>query len=398
MKSNILLLVGLLTGTFLSTVRLHAFADFNRDQVTIGGFFSQGYIKSSGNNYPFEALDGTTDFREMAVNVSTTLGSHLRVGAQAFAERLGNYGQDKVLLDWAVADYNFRQEFGLRAGRVKFPKGLYGEALDLDMIRPFVFLPQSLYSPVTRDFNAAFNGAMAYGTLNAGRAGSVDYKVFYGDIPMNPEQGVADFFNTTGVYAAPGTKALGMDYTTGAQLLWSTPVSGLRLGSSYSYLSGVFGNGKFAFYPVADVRVVGDRYSYTTFSAEYVRNNWTFAAEWERAGGAFNVITLGPPEKVYSGTNSWYLSAAWRLNRSVEFGTYYSRMDNRFPDAANTSAQRHLGDTALSVRFDLNDHVLFKVEAHDVKGRMGVFNTVRTPNPTKRDNSSYFAAKTTLSF
>ena len=57
-------------------------------------------------------------------------------------------------LDWAVADYNFRQEFGIRVGRVKYPKGLYGEALDLDVIRPFVFLPMSVYNPVLRDFSA----------------------------------------------------------------------------------------------------------------------------------------------------------------------------------------------------------------------------------------------------
>lgn len=369
-----------------------------RDNIQVGGFFSQGYIKSSGNNYPFDSIDGTFDFREMAVNVSTTFGSHLRVGAQAFAERLGNYGQDKVLLDWAVADYNFRQEVGVRVGRIKFPKGLYGEALDLDMIRPFVFLPQAIYNPVTRDFNASFNGAMVYGSLGAGRLGSFDYKAFYGDIPMNPEQGVADFFNTTGLYAGAGTTALGMDHATGAQLMWSTPVQGLRVGASYSFLRKVYGNGKFAFYPVANVTVVGNRYGYTTFSAEYARNSWTFAAEWERTGDTFTVTSVGPTESVNNGSDSWYLSAARRLNGWLELGTYYSRMENRFAAPGTPAAQRTLGDLALSIRFDISERALFKLEAHHVDGRMGMFNTARTPNPVKKDSSSYYAAKTTLSF
>jgi hypothetical protein len=169
----------------------------SKDSVQIGGFFSQGWLKSSGLNYPFEAKDGTFDFREMAVNVSTTVGTHLRLGAQGFAQRLGNYGDDKVILDWAVADYNFRPEFGVRAGRIKYPKGLYGEALDLDVVRPFVFLPMSVYNPIMRDYNSSFDGAMIYGTVALGRAGSLDYKAFYGDIPMGVDQGVADYSNST---------------------------------------------------------------------------------------------------------------------------------------------------------------------------------------------------------
>jgi hypothetical protein len=191
------------------------------------GSFSQGYIDTDGNNYPFAIDGGTADFREAAINVSTTVGARLRVGAQAFAQRLGNYGDDKVKLDWAVADYNVRQEFGVRVGRVKYPKGLYGEALDLDVIRPFVFLPAALYNPVVRDFNSSFNGGMVYGTINAGKGGSVDYKAFYGDIPMNPEQGVADFFNTTSLYAAPGVSESGHGQPPSAlHLVWNTPVNG----------------------------------------------------------------------------------------------------------------------------------------------------------------------------
>ncbi|MDQ5979670.1 MAG: hypothetical protein QG602_2645 [Verrucomicrobiota bacterium] len=370
----------------------------SKDNIQIGGFFSQGWIKSSGNNYPVEALDGTGDFREMAININTTVGSHLRLGAQGFAQSIGNYGNDKVLLDWAVVDYNFRPEFGLRAGRVKFPKGLYGEALDLDMVRPFVFLPMGIYNPVTRDFNASFNGAMVYGSIGAGRAGTFDYKVFFGDIPMNSDQGVADFFTTTGIYAAPGVQELGMDYTTGAQVFWNTPLSGLRIGVSYSYLSKVFGNGKFAYFPAADIKVVGDKYSYKTVSVEYIRNNWTFAAEWESVGDTFNVTSLGPVQKEVSGSEVWYVSAAYRLNSRFELGTYFSRIENANAAANTPSAQRKLDDIAISARFDLNENVLFKVEYHEIDGRMGLFNTPRTPNPIKKDSSSFFAAKTTFSF
>eukprot|EP01031_Cornospumella_fuschlensis_P015444 gene15444-18875_t len=93
-----------------------------RQNIQIGGFFSQGYLYSSDNNFPTANKGGTWDFREMAFNVSTTLGSRLRVGGQAFAQTFGAIGDDKVILDWAVADYNVSPLLGVRVGRVKYPK------------------------------------------------------------------------------------------------------------------------------------------------------------------------------------------------------------------------------------------------------------------------------------
>src|SRR5687768_12707910 len=59
--------------------------------IQFGGSLSQGYLKSTENNYPVDTKDGTFEFREMAVNASTTVGTHLRLGAQVFAQTLGKY-------------------------------------------------------------------------------------------------------------------------------------------------------------------------------------------------------------------------------------------------------------------------------------------------------------------
>ena len=366
--------------------------------VQIGGFIGQGYIVTDGNNYPFEDKDGTFDFREMGVNVSTTVGDHLRIGGQLFAQRLGNYGEDKVKLDWAVADYNFRQEFGIRLGRVKYPKGLYGESLDLDAVRPFIFLPMSLYNPVVRDFNSAFNGGMFYGNVNAGKAGSIDYKIFYGAIPVNPDQGVADFFNTTGLFASPGVTYLHIDHTAGGQLQWNTPVNGLKTVLSYSYLNGLDGIGKFSAYPVANVALHTDRYEYTTLSAEYIRDQWTFAAEWQRVAGTFNVITPFGTSISESKVSNWYVSAARRLNDKFEIGTYYSSEENDNASPGSPSGGNHNRDWALSLKYELNEHVIIKLEGHSINGTYDMFNTTRTPNSVLKNHTDYVAIKTTLSF
>jgi hypothetical protein len=368
-------------------------------RVQIGGFISQGYIKSDGNNYPFQDNQGTFDFREMAFNASTTFGSHLRVGGQLFAQRLGNYGDDKVKLDWANADYNFRQEIGVRAGRIKYPKGLYGEALDLDVVRPFIFLPMSVYNPVLRDFSASFDGAMVYGTLGLGaKGGSLDYKVFYGDIKMDKDQGVADFFNDSDLYAG-GVQKLGMDSVKGIALDWSTPVSGLKVHASYSELENLFGDGQFAAMPVLPVSIGLPSIGYTTFGAEYVRGDWTFAAEYQIQDGDTKITALPVLNQTGNyGMNNWYVSAARRFAGKWEVGGYYSFSENRYPSATATKDAKQIGDWALSLRYDLNEHVTFKAEYHYVDGNYNMFNTAKTPNPTLDDKTQLFALKTTLSF
>lgn len=378
---------------------LHAAVSIGNSNVQIGGFFSQGYIKSNGNNFPFEDKDGTWDFREMGVNVSTTVGSHLRLGAQGFAQRLGNYGEDTVRLDWAVADYNFRQEIGVRVGRIKYPKGLYGEALDLDAIRPFIFLPTGIYNPILRDFFASFDGAMVYGTLGLGKAGSLDYKVFYGDISMNPDMGVADFFNGSGLFASPGPQKLGTDSVQGVSFDWSTPIAGLKIHASRSKLKGAFAEGKFAAMPVLPINLMVNYVNYTTVGAEYVRDNWTFAGEWFYQSGTTHIEALPALNSNGDyGSTSYYASVARRFQEKWEIGAYYSHAHNLYPSAGSPSVANHLNDRVLSLRYDVNEHLIVKLELHSIEGRYNIFNTPKNPNPTFKDSTTLIAVKTTLSF
>ncbi len=373
-------------------------------RVQIGGFFSQGYLKSEGNNYPTEDRTGTFDFREMAFNASTSVGSHLRLGAQAFAQRLGNYGEDKVLLDWAVADYNFNQQFGVRVGRIKYPKGLYGEALDLDAVRPFIFLPSSLYNPVVRDFNASFNGGMIYGTFDGGKSiGSFDYKVFYGDIPMNQSQGISEFFLTGGSYKTPpGIGQMGIDYAAGVSLDWTTPINGLKGHLSYSYLKNVFARGQMANVPiVVPFSISLDRIGYTTVGVEYTWHEWTFASEYQRSGS--DLLASAPPfvnSPGNFGVDNYYFAISRRIGSKFQVGSYLSKSKNIKAAPTARKIDTYNDDYTLCVRFDPADHVIFKVEAHYVDGLYNVFNTARTPNPTakREDTTTYFAAKTTLFF
>ncbi len=400
MKNGLLSLAALGACLLLPADPSRAAVSVGASNVQIGGFLSQGYLHSSDNNQPTADKGGTWDFREMAVNVSTTYGDHLRLGGQLFAQRLGNLGGDKAILDWAQADYNFRQEFGLRAGRVKYPKGLYGETLDLDLVRPYVFLPGSIYSPVLRDFSSSFDGGMIYGTINAGKS-SFDYKVFHGDIPMSPEKGVAEFYNSSGLYASAGVTKLSIDSVTGGQLAWNTPVSGLKFVYSHSYFSNLASDGPFSAYAAANLHSNFSRYRWNTVSAEYAFGDWSFATEWQNTGGAlaYAAAPVLPTVNDKSGWEGWYVAAARRFLTKFEAGAYYSYINDRY--TSNKSAPgSHKGDTAVCLRYDANEHITLKAEVHWIEGGYQTFNTVRIPNPgaQRTADTTLFALKTTLSF
>ena len=398
MQSKLLLIASLAAATFAPCAALHA-SDLVVNGVTVSGFLSQGYLYSPDNNYPTADKGGTWDFREEAVNASTTLGDHTRVGAQAFAQRFGALGGDQVTLDWAVVDYNVRQELGFRVGRVKYPKGLYGEALDLDFTRPFVLLPTAVYNPVLRDFSAAFNGGMVYGTVDALK-GSFDYKAFFGYIPTGPSRGVAEFYNNSGLYAPGGLTGIAMEHVAGGQLFYNTPVDGLKFGYSFSAYHDLTSDGTFVGAPV-DLHSTLQRFTWNTLSAEYQFKDWTFASEWQRTGGT-NLSGTTYPFIGYTlndqvGWDAWYVSVARHFARKFEAGAYYSSIHDRYPGVgSNPSNYRH--DVVGSLRYELNEHVAFKIEAQSIQGTYEIFNTTRIPNPAPSNHTTVYAAKTTLSF
>lgn len=379
-------------------------AAVNWHDVQFGGFISQGYLKSTHNNYPVDTVDGTFDFREAALNASTTFGSHLRVGVQVFAQKLGKYGGDKPILDWAIADYNFRPEFGVQVGRIKYPQSLYSDVLDLDMVRPFILLPQSIYDARLRDFQASLDGGMAYGSTDIGRS-SFDYKVFYGDIPIKTDSGAADYLNNSAFFATPpGVTDVGMDSVRGATLSWNTPVPGLRFGANYSHFTNLVASGPFAFVPAMTARITVTKLSFEGLSAEFMNGPWTFAGEYQLVN--FEVIVappalLGPPVRDHLRMRNYYLSASRRLGAKFEIGAYYSGARDIVSSSTPTApSDLYRRDLALAVRYNVSDHLLFKLEVHTLRGNKAMFNVpgISNPRSSLKESMMLFIAKTTLSF
>jgi hypothetical protein len=193
------------------------------------GFVSQGFVYTNQNNWlTMNTTGGSGAMTEMGLNVSSQITDKFRVGAQVYDRNLGQLGQWHPSLDWAVADYRFTSWFGIRAGKVKTTLGLYNDSQDVDFLRVFALLPQSVYPTDLRDSTIAHSGGDIYGNFTLRhRLGDLSYTAYAGYRHDSIYSGYPYLISQWGIHL----RSLGgLQY--GADVRWNTPLRGLLVGAS----------------------------------------------------------------------------------------------------------------------------------------------------------------------
>ncbi len=366
--------------------------------VEIHGFVSQGAIKSSDNNYLGDSERGSLEFTEVGLNFTKSLGPDLRVGFQVFARDIGPLGGYQPQLDWYYLDYRFADWLGVRAGRTKLPFGLYNENSDVDAARVPVLLPQSLYPLQNREVLLAQTGAELYGLLPLGGLGELEYRLYAGTIFL-------DAWNSS-----PQLRSFDVPYLVGGRLLW-LPIDGLSIGGSIQKLRFEFdytasqaeidhyaGRGELP--PDFNGRILARIPAWLWIgSLEYQVNDWQFALEYGRTylEGKTNLLT----PTVYSKSEGYYAMASYRVRPWFSPGFYYSLQRSDFETRTGISEFQH--DVAISTRFDITPHWLFKLEAHAMYGTAALEPALNDVPDAKGLNRlephwAVFLAKTTAYF
>jgi len=380
------LLVAALPGVFLSWATPATAVPLGGDDDESGvveahGFISQGLIKTTGNNYLAKSKEGSFDFTEVGINFTTHPTERLRLGVQLFANKLGATGDFNAKADWFYLDYRWRDWFGIRAGRVKLPFGLYNDTSDIDAARVPVLLPQSVYPINNRNYLLAQTGVELYGYVNLRAAGALDYRLYGGtiSIALPPP--------TPSVTPPPRqTTELRIPFVLGGRLLWDTPLQGLRLGGSLQVLRIDFAQ-LFAMTvampptetmpegtpakPAAVITGIAPVVLWVA-SLEYAAHDWLLAAEYSR--WYLKVTDSSDPTRLSNATlptsERAYAMTAYRVRRWFQPGVHYAFF---FPDVNKRSGPgvvQH--DFAGTLRFDINDHWLVKLEGHYMHGVAGV--------------------------
>lgn len=388
------------------------------ENISVHGFVSQGAYLTQGNNLWSEtSTDGECAFTDIGLNFSSQLNDRLRVGIQLLSRTLGDDGGYEVKLDWGYLDYRLNDALGLRVGKVKLPYGLYNEYRDYDMLRTSIWLPQGVYEESLRDLMVAAQGAGIYGTLAMPVLGVFDYQAVGGTARVDSDGNYVNGYTAIAtedfmlMAQASGTADaipvvdpsmdVKLKHIGAAAMQWHTPMSGLKFGYSLFYGKADY---DLKIVPVAELDGYLERVDQVA-SAEYVWNNLTLAAEymWRKDDSEDRMSGTVISENTKKG-EGYYGAASYRFTDWLEIGAsyseYYPDKDDRDGDVFAMKGQETFRawqkDFCGSVRFDVTDSLILKLEAHDING---VAQVGADLNPDGMDeNWQLYAVKATVSF
>lgn len=366
--------------------------------IAVHGFVSQGYVKSLRNAYLANSDGaGSFEFTEAGINFTKGLSEKLRVGTQLFTRDLGPLGNYEAKFDWFYLDYRFWDWLGLRVGRTKLPFGLYNETSDVDAARVPILLPQSVYPVQSRDYLLAQTGAELYGYVPVGQAGALEYRLYGGTIYLDPGSSdrVMDF---------------SVPYLMGGRLMWLTPLEGLQVGGSLQALrldatfsldaetiAGLEAQGGEApanFDGVVDVEIPAMLW---VASAEYAYQGFLAAAEYSRWHVGFESSVPSLVRENDTTSERMYALLSYQVTDWFTPGLYYSVL---FPDVRRrTGRDAYQHDVAATLRYDLHEHWLLKLEGHYMRGTAALSASLNDAPPSRLvPDWGVFLAKTTAYF
>jgi len=385
----VVLVLAAITGARLQAADLKLFGT-NGPPVDFHGFVSQGFLYSSDYNYLGDnSSKGSFQFTEAALNASFNPLPRTRISAQAFTYDVGDTGKYDVILDYAQVEFIFNDYFGIRAGRIRRPQGLYNDIQDVDVARTFILLPQGIYDARWRDFYVSLDGGEFFGTIPLKLAGSLSYE-FYGGM-INPSMDGGAALEISGSLPASGQlDSIDSAEEFGGQLWWNTPVDGLRFGAA----GGVVPVFNFD----TTIQTPGGPFNpnnrneaaFQQYSAEYLWKAWTFQSEIYLRDYYPETATMPDTHLL-----TWYGSVEYRFNKWFEAGGYYTEYYGDLTQTDNSLLYQK--DAALALRFDATEWWTFKIEGHYIRGT-GLLQD-NADNPVQGDNGWWMLAiKTTFSF
>jgi hypothetical protein len=412
--------------------------------VDIHGYVSQGYLNSSHNNFFAATDEGSFEFSEAAFNVGTDVSDELHIGIQLLSRKLGEFGKGDVEIDWAFADYRWKDWLGIRAGKIKLPHGLYNTTRDIDFLRTSIFLPQSVYNEAWRDTASSIQGVSLYGDIYLGKPGSLSYEFQGGNGEFPVDSGVAT--TTADQFRLMGLEYSAEEYTSdncgAASLVWSSPVQGLKFSLtgwlidftlqgdvvSTGFATNVLGASDMEGSDLGRFDIKTKSVEWTG-SVEYSIGDFVFASEYSRNNYDFEFMPYN--SNVIAGINGliaadmlsedletegYYGSVSYRFTDWFEAGAYYSEyyanIDDKDGEANETVPARigagyedhdaWLKDTCLSLRFDITSNWVLKLEGHKMNGAAILMKQINTdPNTGLLDTEEDWylgAAKMTFNF
>lgn len=371
--------------------------------IDIRGYVSQGYLISSSNNFFANTDGGSFELKDTALSFSTDISNRIRIGVQIAAFEMGEFGGDNIMINWANADYAVNDWVGMKIGKMKLYHGLYNTGRDADFLRTSILLPQSIYNEAWRSTVAGISGFELYTSIGGGDWGRLTMNGQVGKVNVELDSGVAtttkEQLLENGITYIPDD--VDQDKAFVGRLLWETPIPGLSLNSTF-WAVDVNMTGT-AMVPDPTPLEYTTKAQSLTGSLEYSYNNFLLVCEYSLNNYEFSLPPIFSDRKL--DTEGYYTSLAYRFTNWFETGYYYSVY---YPDKDDKSGNGFVGkglkaysawlkDSCLSLRFDVLDNWVVKLEGHLMNGTAVMMNG-NNPENQKKEDWTLFAAKATFSF
>ena len=301
-------------------------------KVSIHGYVSQAYAVSEDHPIFGIPTDGTTDYRDLALQFRYDPNRKNAFVVQFRHERLGERKtDDDVQLDWAFYQRNFSDRLSLKAGRIPLPLGIFNEAQGAATTSPFFRPPHEFYD---RHYTSkTVEGVLTSASL--GRAGgwSFDIDAYFGQWVLDQweREERADARNAWG-----------------GQVWVNTPLQGVRIGGG-AYRCQVE--------PDADDAPANYDYAALYGSIDADLDRWRLATE-------IFAGNLGH----YGRYRTWYGQVGFDVTEKLSVHARSTIARVEVPINGHDLHARISDDVGLSVNYAITPAVLFKVEGHTNEG------------------------------
>ncbi len=356
------------------------------DQFQVHGFLTQGYVKTTDNNFFGDSKDGSFEFRELGVNSSYRFNPQLMVSAQLLSRTAGEMYNGSLNLDYAQLDYtpysSDQGRFGFILGRSKNPLGFYNDTRDVASTRPSIFVPQVIYWDRARNTVLSNDGGMLYADLHE-NLHSFYFHLLFGKTPIDE--------NVEKIYLPPQLEPEleQQGYTIGGRLLyeWDGGVFRLALSGASLTLDGEMAGGTMN----GSVDI-----DYWIASAQYNQGPWSLTLEYMNQPidyqGFNNVMDVGNTT-----VDGYYLQGNYRLSADWEILARYEEAHFDKDDRDGTeSSSKFIGTHpynyyakmwTVGVLWEPTDKLILRAEYSRVDGTLFLSNL---ENPVPLETERYW--------
>ena len=193
-------------------------------KVSVHGYLTQGWGKSSGTAFYGLSDEASTDFRYAALQLRYLPTDNDQFVVQLNHRRLGRSQitdfESDVSLNWAFYQRAFKTGTTLKIGRMPIPRGIYNELRSVGVVLP-MYRPPVVFYDEGAYYSETIDGAIASHTFGQESPWNVEANLYVGGWRS------LAYDTWSEVYSIDPVRA---ENAVGTQLWLNTPVDGLRFG------------------------------------------------------------------------------------------------------------------------------------------------------------------------